>query len=202
MPFGAVATELTKGREIWLQEGSLMYAIRASISMPGVFTPCKYGDKWLVDGGLVNPAPVSLCRAIGADIVITVNLNSDILGLPRYLNRAKREKQESQEDGAGKKFKSKFAQFLSDNLMPAYKQVEEKILQDEHSIYDVVTASINIMQDHITRQRLGGDPPDLMATPRLSHIGLLEYNRTAGAIEEGHRSISFMVPMLKVIAKD
>ena len=202
MPFGAVATDLTTGREIWLQDGSLMDAVRASISMPGVFTPCKYGDRWLVDGGLVNPVPVSLCRAMGADIVIAVNLNSDIIGLSRYLNRAKQDKLENQENGAGKKYKTKFAQFLSDHLMPAYIKMEEKILQDEHSIYDVVTASINIMQDRITRQRMGGDPPDLMITPRLSHIGLMEYNRAAEAIEEGHRSMSFMVPMLKVIAKD
>jgi NTE family protein len=199
LPFGVVATDLTTGREVWLQEGSLMDAVRASISMPGVFTPCKYGDKWLVGGGLVNPVPVSLCRAMGADIVIAVNLNSDIIGLPKYLNRAKQEKQE---DDSGKKYKSKFARFLSNHLMPAYKQMEEKILADEHSIYDVVAASINIMQDRITRQRLGGDPPDLMVAPRLSHIGLLEYNRAAEAIEEGHRSMSFMVPMLKVITKD
>ena len=139
---------------------------------------------WLMAVSLIR-LPVSLCRAMGADVVVAVNLNSDILGLPRYLNRAKREKQECREDDSSKKFKSKFGRFLSDHLIPAYKQMEEKVLQDEYSIYDVVAASINIMQDRITRQRLGGDPPDLMVTPRLSHIGLLEYNRAAEAIEEG-----------------
>ena len=89
IPFGAVATDIMTGREIWLQEGSLMDAVRASISMPGIFTPCRHKEYLLVDGGLVNPVPVSLCRAMGADIVIAVNLNSDLVALPRYINRGK-----------------------------------------------------------------------------------------------------------------
>jgi NTE family protein len=80
IPFAAVATELNTGREIWIQKGSLIDAIRASVSLPGIFTPHHTGDRWLVDGGLINPVPVSLCRAMGADIVIAVNLNSDIMG--------------------------------------------------------------------------------------------------------------------------
>jgi len=80
LPFAAVSTDMSSGREVWLQKGSLIDAIRASISLPGIFTPFKQGERWLVDGGLVNPVPVSLCRAMGADVVIAVNLNSDIMG--------------------------------------------------------------------------------------------------------------------------
>ncbi|MDQ7005429.1 MAG: patatin-like phospholipase family protein [Ghiorsea sp.] len=78
--FGAVATELDTGREVWLRKDSLLDAIRASISIPGLFAPVKLGGQCLVDGGLVNPVPVSLCRAMGADIIIAVNLNSNITG--------------------------------------------------------------------------------------------------------------------------
>ena len=88
IPFAAVATDLKTGREVWLREGSLMDAVRASISLPGIFTPCGRNGQWLVDGGLVNPVPVSLCRSMGADIVIAVNLNSDIMGKPRLRRMA------------------------------------------------------------------------------------------------------------------
>jgi NTE family protein len=78
--YAAIATDLVTGREIWLQDGPIDQAVRASIALPGIFSPARIGDKWLVDGGLSNPVPVSLCRAIGADVIIAVNLNSDLLG--------------------------------------------------------------------------------------------------------------------------
>jgi NTE family protein len=83
-PFGAIATELASGREIWLREGSLFEAVRASISLPGLFTPVERDDQLLVDGGLVNPIPVSMCRALGADVVIAVDLNADLLSAARH----------------------------------------------------------------------------------------------------------------------
>ena len=79
-PFAAVATDLETGREIWLREGPIEEAVRASISIPGILSPARHADRWLVDGGLVNPVPVSVCRALGADVVIAVNLNGDLVG--------------------------------------------------------------------------------------------------------------------------
>ena len=79
-PFAAVATDLQTGREIWLREGPIEEAVRASISMPGILSPARHAGRWLVDGGLVNPVPVSVCRALGADVVIAVNLNGDLVG--------------------------------------------------------------------------------------------------------------------------
>ena len=79
-PFAAVATDLETGREIWLREGPIDEAVRASISLPGILSPARHADRWLVDGGLVNPVPVSVCRALGADVVIAVNLNGDLVG--------------------------------------------------------------------------------------------------------------------------
>jgi NTE family protein len=200
MPFGAVATDIVTGREIWLQEGSLMDAVRASISIPGIFTPYKYKDLWLVDGALVNPVPVSLCRAMGADIVVAVNVNSELIGLPRYINR---ENQFSKNSVICSNAETgRFTNFLNKHVMPMWMRAEEKILEDEHSIFDVVNASINIMQDRMTRQRLAGDPPDLLISPRLSQIGTLEFNRAAETIEEGRRAAFFMMPMLKTMIKE
>ncbi len=199
IPFGAVTTDIMTGREIWLQDGSLIDAVRASISMPGIFTPCKYKDHWLVDGGLVNPVPVSLCRAMGADVVIAVNLNSDLIGLPRYINRGKQKNKNSR---AGKKETGKFAGFFSKNFLPRGKGAQQKVLEDEHSIFNVIAASLNIVQDRMTKQRLAGDPPDMLISPRLSQIGLLEFNRAAEAIDEGRQAMAFMIPHLKTIMED
>jgi NTE family protein len=200
IPFAAVATDIMTGREIWLQDGSLMDAIRASISMPGIFTPCKYKDHWLVDGGLVNPVPVSLCRAMGADVVVAINLNADLVGLPRYLNRAKQKNKKNK--NAVKKENGKITSFINKSIMPMWRDAEQKVLEDEYSIFDIIAASVNIMQDRMTKQRLAGDPPDVLISPLLSQIGLLEFNRASEAIEEGHRAMASMVPTLKGIMKD
>jgi NTE family protein len=199
IPFAAVATDIMTGREIWLQDGSLMDAVRASISMPGIFTPCKYKDHWLVDGGLVNPVPVSLCRAMGADVVVAVNLNADLIGLPRYINRAKRKNKKISD--TGKKENGKISSFINQSIMPIWREAEQKVLEDEHSIFDIIAASVNIMQDRMTKQRLAGDPPDILISPLLSHIGLLEFNLASESIEEGRRAMAFMVPTLKGILK-
>jgi len=199
IPFGAVATDIMTGREIWLQEGSLMDAVRASISMPGIFTPCRHKEYLLVDGGLVNPVPVSLCRAMGADIVIAVNLNSDLVGLPRYINRGK---QKNKRNKSGEKESNVITTFLSKNLLPLKIRKRRRLLKSSHSIFDVIAASVNIVQDRMTKQRLAVDPPDLLISPRISHIGLLEFNRAAEAIEEGQQAMSFMIPLLKTLLED
>ena len=77
--YAAVATDLATGREIWLQSGPIHEAVRASIALPGILSPARIDGRWLVDGGLSNPIPVSVCRALGADVIIAVNLNGDLL---------------------------------------------------------------------------------------------------------------------------
>jgi len=83
LPFVAVATDLVTGHEVWSREGSLVEAMRASFSLPGVFPPVSIDHRWLVDGALVNPVPVSVCRALGAQMVIAVNLSADLIGKAR-----------------------------------------------------------------------------------------------------------------------
>jgi NTE family protein len=176
--FASVAADLETGREVWFTKGSVLDAVWASIAMPGLFPPVHHGDRWLVDGGLVNPVPVSLCRALGADIVIAVNLNGDILG--KHLNQ----KQQPIEDNGFVSQLKRTVKKYSPALFPSDKEA-----YSPPALFNAIAASINILQDRITRGRMAGDPPDLLIAPRLSHIGLLEFHRVNEAIAEGKESV-------------
>jgi NTE family protein len=176
-----------------------MDAIRASISLPGVFTPCQRNGQWLVDGGLVNPVPVSLCRSMGADVVIAVNLNSDIMGKPRLSRMAN--PSDGGRNGENPKTMGKWAAFLNQAAQRGNLTLFRQLFQEQPergpSIFDVMTASIKIMQDRITRERLAADPPDILVLPKLAHIGLMEFNRAEESIEEGKRAMDLMIPVLR-----
>jgi NTE family protein len=243
IPFSAVATDLTSGQEVWLRQGSLIEAIRASISMPGMFTPCFRDGRLLVDGGLINPIPVSLCRSMGANTVIAVNPNTDVkiqyeltkepvlgatpisepeeeepglrvrdllfAGLTLYVTeRLKRGKsaftgRPVEEDNKG--LRDHLMGYLTDYINATMKQGKSlalgQISEDgtfrEPSLLEVILASINLMGDRIGRQRLAGDPPDVMILPHVSHIGPLEFNRADEVIEAGRRALNLMLPMLR-----
>ncbi|HXG00100.1 MAG TPA: patatin-like phospholipase family protein, partial [Bacteroidota bacterium] len=174
-PFAAVATDLKSGREVWLRSGSLWDAVRASIALPGFITPVRVGDQWLVDGGLVNPVPVSLCRSMGAEWIVAVNLNGDIVG--RHFNDRKT---------AGTQRQSSTEKRLLEKLTI---RLKEHVKTGTPGLFDVLAGAINIMQDRITVSRLADHPPDVLITPRLAHIGLLEFDRAAEAIEEGRQAV-------------
>jgi NTE family protein len=179
LPFGVVATSLHIGGEVWLREGSTIDAVRASLALPALFTPVRHEGRLLVDGGLVNPVPVSLARAMGAEVVIAVDLSADILG--RHLNEA-----HANEGAAGEI--ADWLRRLQDNLsalLPEREEAEPRL----PSMLDVVASSINIMQVRISRSRMAGDPPDLVVTPRLAQLGLLDFHRTGDAIAEGRRAV-------------
>ena len=185
LPFAAVATDLTTGREIWLDKGSLIDAVRASMGLPGLFAPVEKDGLWLVDGGLVNPVPVSICRAKGADIVIAVNLNGRLVAkhLPPHQPQPLRQLPPvptSEETGLAERFKASLKTGF-DAVLSRMWRVES----DTPGLFDVMASSINIMQDRITRSRMAGDPPDLSLMPRVDHLGLLEVHRAAEAIDAG-----------------
>lgn len=198
--FGAVATELDTGREIWFRDGPLLEAVRASIALPGVLTPVQFQGRWLVDGGLSNPVPVSLCRAMGADMVIAVNLNGDIVGKHA---RSRARKTES----AGKEGSSNEGTLLervSAQLKNSLFERKDILLSqlfgdslDSPGLFNVLASSINIMQDRITRSRMAGDPPEVILSPRLSQLGLMEFDQAAIAIEEGRACVRRMRPALE-----
>jgi NTE family protein len=186
IPFAAVATDLNTGREIWLRSGSLLDAVRASISLPGIFTPVRIDDRWLVDGGLLNPVPVSICRAMGADIVIAVNLNGGIVG--KHLSAGTAKSRNTSNALDADQAPGTLAMRLKSSLKNSVDTMLSQVWRSEDDapgLFDVLASSLNIMQDRITRSRMAGDPPDILITPRLEHLGLLEFYRAAEAIEEG-----------------
>ena len=164
-PFVCVATEIMTGHEIWLHSGSLITAMRASYALPGVFEPVISNGRTLVDGALVNPVPVSVCRAYEQRLVIAVNLHYDLFGRAAVVKHAA--------------------------MDPSADNDEEEIAKPDSrpmrlGITGVMVEAFNIIQDRISRARLAGDPPDLSLFPALSQIGLTEFHRAAEAIELGY----------------
>jgi NTE family protein len=184
--FAAVSTDLENGREVWFTKGSVLKEVWASMSLPGLFPPIQYQGRWLVDGGLVNPVPVSICRALGADLVIAVNLNGDILG-KHLVQKPKVENEHG----------------FADRFMKSIRQYSESIFPDKYTekktpgLFNAIASSINITQDRITRSRMAGDPPDVLLSPKLSKIGLLEFHRAPEAINEGKACVERMLPEIQ-----
>ncbi len=215
--FAAVATDLETGREVWLNKGCLLDAIWPSFALPGLFSPVAHEHSWLIDGGLVNPVPVSLCRALGADLVIAVNLNGDLVARQPQLSLAKEKskgKETKAEDKLVKKSKNnkentkqknnkkennslvdKVTQYVSAKTSEVFATSEDKKIPP--SLFETLAGSVNIVQDRITKSRMAGDPPDILLTPRLADIGLLELYRAEEAIAEGRACVERMAPEIK-----
>ena len=188
--FAAVATALQSGDEVWLREGSVSDAVRASFALPGLFAPVWRDQRLLVDGGLVNPVPVSLARALGAELVIAVDLNADIAG--RRLR--------AEEPPARAAWVQSLQQSLSGWLHPESGQTEpvaKPAVLPQPSLLDVLASSINVMQVRITRSRMAGDPPEATIAPRLAHLGLLDFHRAAEAIDAGRAATEAVLPLLR-----
>lgn len=200
---GVVATELDTGREVWFQNGPLLNAVRASIGLPGLLAPIKLKGQWLVDGGLTNPVPVSLCRAMGADVIIAVNLNGDIVGKhSRNRNRNERETEGQVNENTETAFIERVSSQLKSSLYKTTDELWSQLLgesQGSPGIMDVLASSINIMQDRITRSRMAGDPPEIIIAPRLSQLGLMEFDQADIAIEEGREAVQRMRPAIEQI---
>jgi len=178
--YAAVSTDLNTGREVWFMEGILADAVRASMAMPGLFSPVRNDQQWLVDGGLVNPVPVSTCRALGADIVIAVSLNSGVI--------SKRDNTKKDEPTETAGLLSSFKQQAKEYSNSIFPNRDEK--EETPGTFYAVAKSINIVQDRITRSRLAGDPAEILLAPRLAHIGMLEFHRAAEAISEGEDCVA------------
>ena len=195
LPFAAVATQLDTGREVWLQDGSVMDAVRASIAIPGLFTPISRNGTWLVDGGLVNPVPVSVARAMGADIVIAVDLNNDILSARPSIDILSAEETHP---GPRNAFKSKLRGLFDSRRMEAGATVPlMREATGAPSLFVAIEKGINIMQVRITRSRLAGEPADIWLTPRLGKMGLMDFHRGREAIEEGRAAVARALQEIK-----
>lgn len=188
VPFTCVATDLESGREVWLREGSVAQAVRASIALPGLMTPVLREGRLLVDGGLVNPVPVSLCRAMGADVVVAVDLGSDLVG--RNLRRDPLPVELA--ENWPRRLLGRFGLANGDSASP------EQALP---SVLSVMVSAITIMQVRIARSRLAGEPADLLLAPRVGQIGPLDYHRAAEAMAEGEAEVRRMLPALRHVLR-
>ncbi len=192
-PFAAVATDIASGEEVVIRSGDVIEAVRASISVPGIFTPVRSNGRILVDGGLVNPVPVSAVRAMGAEFVIAVDLNHQIVAgknlkpllaappAPGKLSRWA----ESYRQG----LQALTARLFSREV-PGWAQFSRWASSEEPlpSIFEVLLASINVMESRLTQARLGFDPPDLLIQPPLGEVRFLEFFRAEEIIVAGYRS--------------
>jgi NTE family protein len=196
-PLACVATELATGQEVWLQKGSLVDAIRASYALPGVFKPVEIDGRLLVDGALVNPVPVSTCRALGARLVIAVNLNTDTFGKARsYAHRQNGTLDTTTEPGNALEMAGKMTEVSADSEL-MHQLFSRDDSKPSPSMFGVMVNSLSIVQDRLSRSRLAGDPPDVVVAPRLGHIGLLEFHRAEECIAEGRASFARSLPFLK-----
>lgn len=183
--FAAIATEFDTGHEIWLTHGRLANACQASYALPGIFPPVRIGGRWLVDGALVNPVPVSTARALGARLVIAVHLNADLTGRGTVISNHGSDDSdeipiELNENDTVRR--SSFTDLLTGGhtLLRAVFGSRER-----PGIPTVMVEAFNVMQDRITRARMAGDPPDVLITPKVGQIGWFDFHRAAEAIDLG-----------------
>ena len=211
IPYACVATELGTGREVWLREGSLLDACRASIALPGMFAPSRHTTgRLLVDGGLVNPVPVSLARAMGGDIVIAVNLNSNLIGRHFFVHGSQDGTSEEESEKQLLEFEeqdmtvARWAAKMRTSFgirLDSYISALRKKESPDPGLFDVIAGSVGIMQDRITRSRMAGEPPDIHITPRLNHIGLMDFDRASECVAEGRTATQSKQVEIENLAK-
>jgi NTE family protein len=194
IPYGAVATELDSGRELWLRHGKLLEAVRASCAMPGLLTPVVRDGAVLVDGGLVNPVPVSMCRALGAELVVAVDLSWGKLG--PYRRSKEREVAPRETPGWLDRLRPSWAQAKTKRVDPSIVKQEEPTIP---SIFNVFMTSLDIVEMRVARSRLAGEPADVLITPLLPDFATMDFHRAREAIEEGRAAVERMGPLLKQV---
>lgn len=180
LPFAAVATDLATGKELWLREGKVSDAVRASCTVPGLFRPVLRDGRYLVDGSVVNPIPVSLCRAMGAEVVIAVNLGSHMD------RRFPLDPQEPSKPAPRRRR-------LFNALGPP---PSRSAIRPPPSIVDTLVGAIDVMQERIAHMRLVSESPDVLLAPRLGQLGPFEYHRAALAIAEGRETVAQTLPAI------
>lgn len=200
--FGAVATDLYTGEEVWLREGPMMRVVRASSGVPGLFAPAWHADRWLIDGGVVNPVPVSMCRAMGADVVIAVDLSRSVTRAGQRAQLAVGTKPATSAVGEhtateeGSAILKRWSGML-DGLVESFRSKRQ-----EPGLLEAMTSSVNIMQDRITRTRLAIDPADVVLRPRMDDFALMDFHRAREAIDAGRACVEASAPqLLSIVAQ-
>ncbi|HVZ03792.1 patatin-like phospholipase family protein [Hyphomicrobium sp.] len=194
MRFAAIATDLSTGHEIWLRQGCVNDAVRASSAIPGIVRPVRLNGRWLVDGCLVNPIPVSVCRALGARTVVAVNLTSEF-------GRGGILVDDAIEDIADEPVIEQTAPITRWNGRGALQLLHRQLFGHQKEtapgITSVILNSFSIFHDRIARARLMGDPPDLLLSPDLAHIGVLDFHRAEEMIAAGRAAVEPHIPIIE-----
>lgn len=193
-PFIAVSADLNSGQEVWFRSGNVRNAVRASCSMPGIMSPVRQGRRWLVDGAVVNPIPVSVARAMGVDLVIAVDLNGfrkeKLQVLPVTLKSQRRAKDrliEAQHEQSESSFMDFFAK--GKDYINGLTQKFSSVNRQQPGMLAVMSQSMDILEQRHKRARLVGDPPDVCIVPKVADIGMMEFHRAEEAIEAGYAAV-------------
>ena len=198
--FVAVATEIGTGHEVWLARGKLTDAMRASYALPGIFRPVEINNRWLFDGALVNPIPVSVCRALGARYVIAVNINADLSGRGSMAPIiSDHHAAPANSPAAGQSIVDEsddMSNVLTRNGRSLKKMIQRQFFgpsDQSPGISTVMTEAFNIVQDRIARSRMAGDPPDAVIAPRVGDMSLFDFHRADEMITRGENAAKRVV---------
>ncbi|WP_409433851.1 patatin-like phospholipase family protein [Litorimonas sp. RW-G-Af-16] len=196
--FAAVTCDLRTGYEVWLQRGPLVPAVRASYALPGAFEPVKIDGRYMIDGALVNPVPVSACRALGAHMVIAVSLNGDAFG---PIGTSHEINMDEDDDDTVDPFElaSQSLNKLRPDRLLLKSMIGNVTPGKSPKMGSVMMGTLNIVMDRISRSRLAGDPPDVFVAPRIGHIGMLEFTKADELIERGYRAMQHEIPLIKSV---
>lgn len=191
--FGAVATNLSTGRELWFTEGDLHHAVRASCSMPGLMSPVAHNGYWLVDGAVVNPVPVSLTRALGADVVIAVDLQHDAHLMQQDLMSLNLTQNET-ENATGDTLR------WHERLRERLGRMTPKRPATPTAM-EIMSTSIQVLENRLKRNRMAGDPPDILVQPVCPQISTLDFHRADAAIAAGQLAVEKKLDELLPLAR-
>tara|TARA_R110002020_G_scaffold26512_20_gene85895 strand:+ start:1967 stop:2971 length:1005 start_codon:yes stop_codon:yes gene_type:complete len=193
--YATVCCDLRTGYEVWLQKGPIVPAIRASYALPGAFEPVKVDERFMIDGALVNPVPVSTCRALGAHMVIAVSLNGDAFGPIGTSHELQFDDEETDDVDPFELASQSLNKLRPDRLL--LKSMLGNVEPGKSpKIGSVMMGTLNIVMDRLSRSRLSGDPPDVFVAPRIGHIGMMEFTRAAELIERGYRAMQHEIPLI------
>lgn len=196
-PFMAVATDLYAGREVWFRDGDLLPAIRASIGIPGIFAPVWDNGRWLLDGGMSNPIPVSGCRALGAEVIVAVDPNSKL-----YMTRQGHQEDAPHTPAFGMETVLDALPAAVQPMLKSYLTAKPRKRHRPPAYIEVLSTSIDVMTDHIRRARLAGEPPHVMVNLNLmDKMTVLDFSRADLAIEAGYDAMQAQMPMLRAVMK-
>lgn len=186
-PFTAIATDMSTGREIWLDAGASYRAVRASAGIPGVMSPVEIDGRFLLDGGLTNPVPVSAARAMGAEVIIAVNPNAKPHGRIWRPPDAKQ----------GKPWLATVLPEVLHDPLGIDTKAQARAVTPNY--FDVLTAAIDVMTETIRRARLAGEPPHVQLDAQFTDLTVLELYRGAEAIKEGERMVEAQADHIREI---